>query len=687
MVSHDSKSLVKECPSRESLLAYAAGKLPTELLGELSTHIENCVLCQSSLEQVQPELTDDSLVGKLRQCVAATTISDAATVLRLRSEQESAIKLPRSFGKYELLEEIGRGGMGVVYLARQAGLKRFVAVKMILAGVSASPEERKRFATEGEAMGRLQHPNFVLVHEIDEIDGQFYLSMEYLPGGSLSGKIAGGRMPQSEAAKLVRTLARAMHVAHQQRIIHRDLKPSNVLLAADGSPKISDFGLAKLQDSEVAQTATASVLGTPSYMAPEQAQPRAGVIGPLTDVYSLGAILYEALTGHPPHQAPTKLETLELVRTQDPAAPHFYRPEVSPNLEAVCRKCLAREPADRYSSAEALADDLGRWLAGEPTLARPPRWYARVWRWLPKRAVAAVFLTLAFAAALFFLPRLIWPQPSPPEADDALKAIEAKLRKGQSVTLIDETGEPAWSQFHTGTDFSETSLADDGTFRINTWDVACLELLRDPQVERYQIHAELRNDAVDEKVAAAAEVGLFCAMRDYPLPDSRAYFFVCLGFNDIVDLPTAFKGLKFSPKVEPPPAPTGNTVYVGPQIRWKNEKGMQDDRSGEVKPNVFQCATDGKTWRKITLAVSPEGISSYWSDSPTGDARLLATLTAKSMNEKTKAGLARKLKINNHLGNVPGAINPEFTPRAPCGLFVNHSKVSFRNVVIEPILE
>lgn len=274
----------------------------------------------------------------------------------------------------EILGVLGSGGMGKVYKAQQTRLKRLVAVKMILAGGPATAEEAARFRVEAEAAARLQHPNIIQIHEIGESNGCPYLVLEYAGGGSLAERLRSGPLPYRQAAELVHTLARAIHFAHQQHIIHRDLKPSNILLTGDGTPKVADFGLAKLLsvDGGPALTLSGSVLGTPSYMAPEQADGRAHQVSPATDVYALGAILYECLTGKPPFPGAPLLETLERVRSQAPVPPHIAHPEVPIDLETICLKCLEKEPERRYPSAEHLADDLKRFLDGEPIHARVP---------------------------------------------------------------------------------------------------------------------------------------------------------------------------------------------------------------------------------------------------------------------------------------------------------------------------
>jgi WD40 repeat protein len=306
---------------------------------------------------------------------------------------------------YDVLEELGRGGMGVVYRAWQLRPRRVVALKMILAGDHAGPEALARFEVEAEAVARLQHPQIVPIYEVGEHYGRPYFTLEYLPGGSLERKLTGTPQPAGGAAELVETLARAMHHAHGQGIVHRDLKPANVLLSADGTPKITDFGLAKLlAGGGGVQTQSGAILGTPSYMAPEQAGGKRQEIGPAVDVYALGAILYELLTGRPPFRGETPLETLHQVQAQEPVPPSRLQPRLPRDLTTICLKCLAKEPRKRYASAAALADDLHRFLANRPIQARRTGVPERAWRWCRRNpglaGLAATVVLLLVLVAL-----------------------------------------------------------------------------------------------------------------------------------------------------------------------------------------------------------------------------------------------------------------------------------------------
>jgi hypothetical protein len=268
---------------------------------------------------------------------------------------------------YEILGELGRGGMGVVYKARHHSLNRLVALKMILAGGHAGEHELTRFRSEAQAVARLHHPNIIQIYEVGEA-GQPYFSLEFCEGGSLAQQLDGTPLPPLKAAELVETIAKAMDTAHQAGIVHRDLKPANILLTADGTPKVTDFGLAKQLDTG-GQTASGLVMGTPSYMAPEQAGGKGKTVGPAADVYALGAILYELLTGRPPFKAATPLETVLQVVADDPAPPRQLNAAVPKDLEAICLKCLQKDPARRYANAADFAGDLMRFRTGEPVSA------------------------------------------------------------------------------------------------------------------------------------------------------------------------------------------------------------------------------------------------------------------------------------------------------------------------------
>jgi len=350
------------------------------------------------LERVAME--HPALAAELRELWAAAELADwvgsaswDGADRKPPTSSAPSFPLPRTFGSYELLEELGRGGMGVVYRARQPQLDRTVALKMVLRGPLATPEELSRLRGEAAAAARIDHPAIVPVYEVGECEGQPYFSMQWIDGRTLSARLAEGPLPPREAAQLLLDVALAIHVAHQAGILHRDIKPSNILIDASGRPHITDFGLAKRvtgpADADSGQAATlaesltrsGAILGTPAYMAPEQAAGGRGELTPASDVYSLGAVLYQMLTGRPPLVAATPLETVMLVLEQDPVPPRLLNPRVDRELEWIVMKCLQKPAELRYASAAALADDLAAYLAGDKVAAGSGRFSAVLVRW------------------------------------------------------------------------------------------------------------------------------------------------------------------------------------------------------------------------------------------------------------------------------------------------------------------
>ena len=316
------------------------------------------------------------------------------------------------FGDYELIRELGRGGMGVVYKARQLSLNRPVALKMLKSDVLATDDERRRFQNEAEAVALLDHPHIVPIFEVGQHEGRQYFSMKLVGGPSLDKKLADFAADPKSAARLVKKAAAAVHHAHQRGILHRDLKPSNILLDDQGEPYVTDFGLAKRIEGDSEMTVSGAILGTPSYMAPEQASRRRGAVTTATDIYGLGAVLYSLLTGRAPFRGVSVAEILEQVRDQPPKRPSECNIRTPRDLEIICLKCLEKDPRRRYASAEALADDLGRYVAREPITARPASTFERFWLWCkrnPRLAAAlgstAAALVLVAVFALLYVDR------------------------------------------------------------------------------------------------------------------------------------------------------------------------------------------------------------------------------------------------------------------------------------------
>src|SRR6478609_1723279 len=309
-------------------------------------------------------------------------------------------KLLGELGDLELLEEVGRGGQGVVFRARQKSLHRIVALKVIGLGQWATKAHLKRFRLEAEAAASLDHPCIVPIYEVGERDGQCYLSMKFIEGGQLDEVVKDAPMSIREAVELIAKVARTVYYAHEHGILHRDIKPGNILLDAKSEPHLTDFGLARLVESESTVTHTLEVLGTPSYMAPEQAAGNNAGPTSATDVYGLGAVLYQLLTGHPPFAGGTTYETIKLLLETEPRAPRLWNPKVDRDLSTICLKCLDKDPERRYSCALAVAGDLARWLKHEPVRARRTRLVTRVRKWVRRNPAIAALVTLSVALAV-----------------------------------------------------------------------------------------------------------------------------------------------------------------------------------------------------------------------------------------------------------------------------------------------
>lgn len=432
--------MIQTCPSPECLEQYLIGALPDALAADVAAHLAACSRCLGTMPTVNAHDTfvETVRVGLHRGAGIDQEINETLVRGLLDLRERAPVTRPdwselapaetlRVPG-YEILEVLGHGGMGVVYKARQTRPRRLVALKMILAGSQAVADRLARFRAEADVIARLRHPNIVGIYEAGEHDGLPYFTMEYVEGGSLAERLAVSPLEPVRSARLVEALAHAVHAAHRQGVVHRDLKPANVLLQWDGGggamgeetpgnpsptlrpssfqPKITDFGLAKYlaEEATLAQgqyrTQSGALLGTPSYMAPEQASGKNEDVGPAADVYALGAILYEALTGRPPFHAASLLETLEQVRSSEPVPPSRLQPGTPRDLQTICLKCLAKEPGKRYASAEELAFDLGRFLRREPILARPVSRLERTIKWAKRRPALAVLFAVTTLAGL-----------------------------------------------------------------------------------------------------------------------------------------------------------------------------------------------------------------------------------------------------------------------------------------------
>jgi hypothetical protein len=363
-----------------------------------------------------------------RETPAPALISQDLTPLLAKTTPALGVKL-HHFGDYELLEEIARGGMGVVFRARQVSLNRVVALKLIAAGRLASDEAVKRFQLEAEAAARLDHPNIVPVYEVGEHEGQHFFSMKLVEGGSLAEQ---ARASLGERVALLSQVARAVHYAHQRGILHRDLKPGNILVDAKGEPNVTDFGMAKLMEEESSLTHSGVVMGTPGYMSPEQAAGKNAELTTASDVWSLGAILYELVGGQPPFRGNSPMETLRQVMEREPKRVSALNRAVDVDLETCTLRCLEKDPARRYTSAAALADDLDRWLRHEPILARRTGVFARMTKWARRQPVLATAAVLLISVVAAGLSGIVWQWHRADEAQRNTTRANQELRRALS---------------------------------------------------------------------------------------------------------------------------------------------------------------------------------------------------------------------------------------------------------------
>jgi tetratricopeptide (TPR) repeat protein len=500
---------------------------------------EVCRDCPDLLPQVKERWKEFCQVDEALGAVfpGLRTQSVAGTIANVAP----TIGLPQIPG-YAVEAILGYGGMGVVYKARQSVLDRVVAVKMLLAGPFASPLELGRFRRETAALACLKHPNIVQVYDAGDVEGRPYLTMELIEGGTLARKLAGTPLPARDAAELVATLAGAVDVAHQAGIVHRDLKPVNILLAADGTPKITDFGLARRLEGDGGLTQTGVTVGTPNYMAPEQASGQARAIGPAVDVYALGVILYETLTGRPPFRADTPAETVRQVLDQEPVPPARLNPKVPRDLQTVCLKCLQKEPDRRYASAAALVDDLRRFLDGRPIQARPLGLAARLIRWCRRNPMAVAIGVLLVVAAT--VSTWLAVRASRAEANERLAKVDVEKRLRQVEKAVDLL--PSVFQHLDTRDMART----EGSLRailIERLDQAA------KQLERELTGDPLVVANLQEKFGRSL-VGLGAAGKAVPLLEScRATREAMLGADDpetLITLPQLASAYQFSGRLD-----------------------------------------------------------------------------------------------------------------------------------------
>jgi serine/threonine-protein kinase len=582
---------------------------------------------------------------------------------------EAASSVPR-IGRFELCGELGRGGMGVVYRAYQADLRRAVALKMILAGAHASDRQRAHFFREARLAAGLRHPNIVQVYEVGEQRDCPFIALEYMDGGSLARRLKQVRPTFRESAQLLETLARAVHFAHQSGVVHRDLKPANILLqrkqglplnaaalpaqqTLDGQPltdswlpKIADFGLAREFDTDA--TVTGQVAGTPCYMAPEQAEGRKEEQKPPVDIYGLGAILYELLTGRPPFKADSAAKTLELVKRTDPIAPRRFRPDVPRDLENICLKCLEKKPSDRYASAADLADDLARFQRDEPVQARGRPIWERGLRWIRRQPAAAV-AALALATVLFTTATVLsFFQVSFKERPSAagLRSIYRELRQGESVQLLGATGLPRWYRWHQGEIPFNLAFQKTQALRLKSWVPMMLELLPEPPLERFRIRGEFM---YLEENGNLGHCGFYFSHAAIPAGKGHTDSFLAATFEHG---PKAVGVHALFEKVDQE-LPADDSISRSLHVLRRHRFPLQI-----------------RQWKELLVEITPEGVRASW------DGTWLQGLHPSEFI--TRDYIEEHLPLQN-------VSPPKYRPRGPIGIFVRNESVAIRNVYVEPL--
>ena len=596
-------------------------------------------------------------------------------------EEESDAELPPAPLGYDLLRRLGRGGMGEVYLAREHATERVVAMKFLRDAAGGHGVER--FLAEVKALARIDHPNIVRVIAVDTNRLSPLFTMEYAAGGSLARRVESGPpLSPVEAARIIAVVSRAVHAAHQADILHRDLKPSNILLTADGTPKVSDFGLAKRTDVDEGLTQGTGPVGTPAFMPPEQISRKYGDPGPASDVYGLGATLYHLLTGRPPFVGDTPQDIITQVESLAPARPKSLQPGLPIELEGIVVKCLEKNPRSRYESAEALAADLDRFLSGATPIAPPltrvrrvRRWVARNLRWLALAAVAFMTAVLLFGLGMRMAP--VPPELPPP---DPLQEFREQLVAGQPATIIGPTGLPRSHRFRFFPSTLGLSPQGDNACSFQSQDLTLLELLPDPGIDRYRIRAEIMHLSSSGQRPPGAQqglesVGLYFGGDSLRIADGREGVAILnVFFNDCTPNPPAGEApipqeVRFQP-IAVLPAVGPNKEFGPGQFRAAGESLIF--RPTRVRPGP---------WRFITIDVAPEAVSVHWQATAEAEPQLLAEWTADEVRSRLMR-LQPTLSRAAPQGELQ--LRP-WTPRQAIGVWCYRSGISIRNVVVEPI--
>ena len=632
-----------------------------------------CPTCALSADTANPTLRPSPLPERDLPTATdhpATPTGTAAPGHDTAGARTAAHPLPHAPAGYDLLERLGGGGMGDVYLARKHASERLVAMKFLR--YPGSPDAVDRFVIELRALALIDHPNVVRLYDDDFLRADPFFTMEYMPHGSLA-RGGGGPLPPAEAVKLVRAVAGALSAAHAERIIHRDLKPSNILLAADGTPKVADFGLAKRLDDDLSLTPASGALGTVQYMPPEQVTSRNGEIGPWSDVFGLGATLYHLLCGKPPFTGGTSQDIIMKVVLESP--PRLR--DVPAALEGIVFKCLEKDPKDRYQSMAELIADLDRFTAGQkPKAPALTRWRrARRWAMRNRRAFAAALAVLVAVTGAAVLGGAFWPKPKPA---DPVEEMQRELAAGRSVTLIGKTGLPRWHRWAFGTTGLEEAPAAGNACSFETIESSMLEVLSDPGRDSYEVKADLRllrlrlpggGNAAPPLTNLA---GLYFADCT---PDGASHAFLAVAYNDFLDPLVQQAGIEKA-------IVQLRTVCLIPN----GVAGPSEPTGGVAPPIHFAPAANlPGEWRRMRVEVTPERVRVFWATDPdkTPDDKmeLLADLPAADIDYLFQT---QRERLD---GARPGLSNglPNWHPRMPIGIWCRGGAVAVKNVIVTPL--
>lgn len=594
------------------------------------------------------------------------------------------VSFPPAPPGYELLKLLGHGGMGVVYLARDQITERLVAMKFLQrTGHQAAYD---RFVIELRALASVEHPNIIRVLGHDFLRANPYFIMEYAAGGSVSHRLkAKAPFQPRDAAQLIATTARAIHAANQAHVIHRDLKPSNILLMEDGSPRVSDFGLAKRLDRDDQLTTGSGAIGTPAYMAPEQARPGIDPVDARTDVYGLGATLYHLVTGEPPFSGTHDI-VIGKVLNDTPKAPRLLCPQIPLALEAIILKCLEKKPANRYSSAEHLAQDLDRFLAGAapeaPVLTRRRRLMLALRR--GRQQIGQGVLLLLVLTGVFVLGAALWPKPKVVETPDVLEEINKELLAGHPVTLVGAKGMPRWHRWRLGpATLGESSIGDGSCcFQTNEWSL--LELLPALPILRYQLTAELCHVC-----------GEPLPPDGHTVPDMVGFYFGAVTGVTSNDEPIhSLFAVSF--RDAPVRYPEPNTIKFTPRVRFSPYLILQRPRTNSA-PAVSTGGGGGSVpfqpvdfrpgkWRRIVVDVTPESVLVQWQ---TESGHLEPFIQPSARPRYWTAAEIIGMQTNNRTNWIQTYKRdfqaPAWSPSQAFGIMSYLGTVAFRNVKIIPL--